>query len=228
MRIACHFTYLITSLQLFRSRHVLCVYLKVNSFIYKFHVHISLHPLVLFNCCLRVRHLFYLRGVVPQFRRRFNPWNAELNPIRHLLALVGHRHIVHLSRVRVKLPCLHKELETEGRVNRSPCPYMYVSLQNPPCESWHPRRAPIGVQIADSPADMLPFAWLRHFDVLLLRRCSDVIKHKPPVDVYACIFCTEPSVNMTDYSHNRGRNSRFADGVWLTLMFGFASDVLKG
>ena len=31
-----------------------------------------------------------------------NPLNAELNPIRHLLALVGARHIVHVSRVRVK------------------------------------------------------------------------------------------------------------------------------
>ena len=32
-----------------------------------------------------------------------NPLNAELNPVRHLLALVGARHIVHVSRVRVKL-----------------------------------------------------------------------------------------------------------------------------
>ena len=31
-----------------------------------------------------------------------NPLNAELNPIRHLLALLGARHIVHVSRVRVK------------------------------------------------------------------------------------------------------------------------------
>ena len=30
-----------------------------------------------------------------------NPLNAELNPIRHLLALVGAHHIVHVSRVRV-------------------------------------------------------------------------------------------------------------------------------
>ena len=30
-----------------------------------------------------------------------NPLNVELNPIRHLLALVGARHIVHFSRVRV-------------------------------------------------------------------------------------------------------------------------------
>ena len=32
----------------------------------------------------------------------FNPLNAELNPIRHLLALVGARHFVHVSRIRVK------------------------------------------------------------------------------------------------------------------------------
>ena len=31
-----------------------------------------------------------------------NPVNAELKPIRHLLALVGAHHIVHVSRVRVK------------------------------------------------------------------------------------------------------------------------------
>ena len=32
-----------------------------------------------------------------------NPLNVELNPIRHLLALVGARHIVHVSRVRVNM-----------------------------------------------------------------------------------------------------------------------------
>ena len=31
----------------------------------------------------------------------FNPLNAELNPICHLLALVGAHHILHVSRVRV-------------------------------------------------------------------------------------------------------------------------------
>ena len=40
------------------------------------------------ECC---RHRFHV-----------NPLNAELNPIRHLLALVGARHIVHVSRIRVK------------------------------------------------------------------------------------------------------------------------------
>ena len=32
-----------------------------------------------------------------------NPLNAELNPIRHLLALVGARHIVHVNRIRVNV-----------------------------------------------------------------------------------------------------------------------------
>jgi hypothetical protein len=36
----------------------------------------------------------------------FNPLNAELNPICHLLALLGAHHILHLSRIRVK-ECLH-------------------------------------------------------------------------------------------------------------------------
>jgi len=33
----------------------------------------------------------------------FNPLNAELNPICHLLALLGAHHILHVSRLRVKV-----------------------------------------------------------------------------------------------------------------------------
>jgi len=36
-------------------------------------------------------------------RSEFNPLNAELNPIFHLLALLGAHHILHVSRIRVKL-----------------------------------------------------------------------------------------------------------------------------
>jgi hypothetical protein len=35
----------------------------------------------------------------------FNPLNAELNPIRHLLALAGAHHFVHVSRIRVNAAC---------------------------------------------------------------------------------------------------------------------------
>jgi hypothetical protein len=51
-----------------------------------------------------IRHLLALVGarhIVHVSRIRVNPLNAELNPIRHLLALVGPRHIVHVSGIRV-------------------------------------------------------------------------------------------------------------------------------
>ena len=35
--------------------------------------------------------------------REVNPLSAELNPIRHLLALVGARHFVHVRGIRVNL-----------------------------------------------------------------------------------------------------------------------------
>jgi len=34
--------------------------------------------------------------------QQYNPLNAELNPICHLLALLGVHHFIHLSRIRVK------------------------------------------------------------------------------------------------------------------------------
>ena len=33
----------------------------------------------------------------------FNPLNAELNPVCHLLALLAAHHILHLSRIRVNI-----------------------------------------------------------------------------------------------------------------------------
>jgi len=41
-------------------------------------------------------------GKTKSYLHRFNPLNAELNPIRHLLALLGAHHILHVSRIRVK------------------------------------------------------------------------------------------------------------------------------
>jgi len=34
--------------------------------------------------------------------KALNPLNAELNPICHLVALLGAHHILHISRIRVK------------------------------------------------------------------------------------------------------------------------------
>jgi len=37
-----------------------------------------------------------------KYLKVFNPLNAELNPIRHLLALLAAHHILHVRRIRVK------------------------------------------------------------------------------------------------------------------------------
>jgi hypothetical protein len=44
-----------------------------------------------------------------------NPLNAELNPIYYLLALLGAHHILHISRIRVKLFNLEKKKEYFSR-----------------------------------------------------------------------------------------------------------------
>ena len=36
-----------------------------------------------------------------QYAKSVNPLNAALNPICHLLALLGAHHILHLSRIRI-------------------------------------------------------------------------------------------------------------------------------
>jgi hypothetical protein len=42
------------------------------------------------------------KGVMDRLLKLINPLNAELNPIFHLLALLGAHHILHVSRLRVK------------------------------------------------------------------------------------------------------------------------------
>jgi len=43
------------------------------------------------------------------FRSSFNPLNVELNPVCHLLALLGAHHILHVCRIRVKLLTLRTD-----------------------------------------------------------------------------------------------------------------------
>ena len=52
-------------------------------------------------------------GMIINSSDEFNPLNAELNSICHFLALLGSHHILHVSRIRVKIYCtvLHCYLE---------------------------------------------------------------------------------------------------------------------
>jgi len=47
--------------------------------------------------------LSYIGPPVLLFTLHFNPLNTKLNPICHLLALLEAHHILHVSRIRVKL-----------------------------------------------------------------------------------------------------------------------------
>jgi len=44
-----------------------------------------------------------------------NPLNAELNPICHLLALLGAHHILHVSRIGVKTDRLTQKVTADSR-----------------------------------------------------------------------------------------------------------------
>ena len=55
--------------------------------------------------CLTSYKSNFVSNLGPSFRclLYFNPFNAKLNPICHLLALLGAHHILHVSRIRVKV-----------------------------------------------------------------------------------------------------------------------------
>jgi len=64
------------------------------------------------------------------FNVNFNTLNAELNPICHLLALLGAHHILHVSRIRVNTP--FKKLPIfwcknfDNKINIYTCSYLSV------------------------------------------------------------------------------------------------------
>jgi hypothetical protein len=65
---------------------------------------------------------------------QINPLNAELNPICHLLALLGTHHILHVSRIRVKKFKLYvtKNVGWDCVV----CTVTHCGLDSPGIKSW--------------------------------------------------------------------------------------------
>jgi hypothetical protein len=49
----------------------------------------------------------------------FNPLNAELNPICHLLALLGAHHILHINRIKVKEKVIQLITGPTGTISKS-------------------------------------------------------------------------------------------------------------
>ena len=74
-----------------------CQY-KIYCSVYQFHFQFAMRLLSKSHCTELVAalHPLFLRVCA------INPLNAELNPICHLMALLGAHHILHFSRIRVK------------------------------------------------------------------------------------------------------------------------------
>ena len=72
--------------------------LKIRTIIIEFmYVCLFVMTVIFFRLnLLPVRH-----GLIHNYNN-FNPFNAKLNPICHLLALLGAHHILHVSRIKVK------------------------------------------------------------------------------------------------------------------------------
>jgi hypothetical protein len=68
--------------------------------------------------------------------KSFNSLNAELNPICHLLALLGVHHILHISRIRVNYVFVHS-----GMVEAKPV--RLTSQFRSPCQTAQRRRSHI-------------------------------------------------------------------------------------
>ena len=60
-------------------------------------------------------------------RNWLNPLNAELNPIRHLLALLGAHCILHVSGVRFKLQVIEADIqESSGSTKQYQIPFCHL------------------------------------------------------------------------------------------------------
>jgi len=76
---------------------------------------------------------------------QLNPFNAELNPICHLLALLGAHHILHVSRVRVNPSvCFFSNCAVIVFVLTSPLSVgQRAELRNPQKESFRRNTIPV-------------------------------------------------------------------------------------
>jgi len=48
---------------------------------------------------IQVDYTFLCKSSLVKYKNNINPLNAQLNPICHLLALLGSHHILHVSRI---------------------------------------------------------------------------------------------------------------------------------
>ena len=85
--------------------------------------HLFDHQTVLFAYDKRISSYY----CVISLTLNFNPLNAELNPICHLLALLGAHHILHVSRIRVNKIYQAENFALHHHMKRTLCRALYPS-----------------------------------------------------------------------------------------------------
>ena len=89
----------------------------------------SVHlPLVI--CCFIINHFMWWLLMAPEPKLCINPLNAELNPIGHLLALLGAHPILHVSGIRVKHVILYSLLRLVIQFLQNCVSYSFI------CYGW--------------------------------------------------------------------------------------------
>ena len=76
---------------------------------------LAVRPVQSLSACTRVNFTF-------TYYKLFNPLNAQLNPISHLLTLLGAHHILHVSKIRV-----NSDTQMDGLLFIA-CMYPYTRL----------------------------------------------------------------------------------------------------
>ena len=136
---------------------------------------------LIYNCKIHFNIVVSFMTRYPK-RSHFNPLNAELYPICHLLALLGAHHILHISRIRVKIKILFN-------LSKRPC------VLHVPLISFHSFDGPVILygQYEKSPHYLIFFSPLLlllqsrqnllTFSTLTLRRLMSYIYGPPILDV---------------------------------------------
>jgi len=85
----------------------------------------------------------------------FNPLNAELNPICHLLALLGAHHILHISRIRVNKPYPSMECKCMMKDNDQIIKYLKNTKNSYGCDKIFTKILKISSPFTSSPLNYI-------------------------------------------------------------------------
>ena len=104
-----------------------------------------------------------------------NPLNAELNPICHLLSLLGAHHILHVSRIRVKARDARRITAAEMKYTRRSAGYMWTDYKTNEQIAKDLKITPILDKLLEYKRN-----WIQHVNRMPRNRLPSVMKRYSP------------------------------------------------